>query len=78
MFFAENNEECKFCFSDNKKHLIRPCRCTDKVHISCLREWNNTRKRLKLKFDKCEICRTKYNYNNRIDKFYCEDLCIIV
>tara|TARA_B100000401_G_C52792534_1_gene714159 strand:+ start:836 stop:1222 length:387 start_codon:yes stop_codon:yes gene_type:complete len=64
-----NNSQCYICFENNNDNSVSPCKCNHSVHIECLLDWINTKK----KFD-CEICKSKYrlssdSYNNYINNY---------
>lgn len=63
------NSLCYICFENNNENSVSPCNCNHSVHIECLLDWINTKK----KFD-CEICKSKYKlssdkYNNYINNY---------
>ena len=65
----DSNSLCYICFENNNDNSVSPCKCNHSVHIECLLDWINTKK----KFD-CEICKSKYKlssdkYNNYINNY---------
>ncbi len=47
---------CKYCH-EQKGEMVKPCKCNDYVHITCLDKWNENRKDNE---NVCEICKAEY------------------
>lgn len=48
---------CRYCFESTYEPLIRPCKCTERVHFTCLTEW---RMRRIDDSTTCSECSTRY------------------
>ncbi len=70
---------CKYCHQP-EGGMIKPCKCNDYVHYSCLEKWQKSRSGNK---DICEICHTKYSGATIFDRKKCISeyfiyICIIL
>jgi len=64
-YYIENDEDkkCKYCMSSlPKNRLVRPCKCTDPVHIECFKTWLLSPKLGDR--NKCEICNDEFSRLN--------------
>lgn len=51
---------CKYCLSSLPENtLVRPCKCSNPVHISCFSKWYDKTKK------QCEICKDKFSRINQ-------------
>ena len=60
-----DDRDCRICLNhtSDSEQLIQPCRChTSYVHEVCLQKWRK-QNILNEKYNKCEICNTKYIIN---------------
>lgn len=52
-------DSCRICLETTNEPFIKPCKCNDFVHKSCIDIWRNQSSNIK-NFTHCSVCKTQF------------------